>query len=174
MSNVPDYYAVLGVSQDASADEIRSAFKALARQYSSASEPGARQLKEAYDILMDDTRRQQYDTYLMRQGSSGSGLRRLGSTSETMPASAAAPPGALVGSVTPAQVASGVWEYLTLKSSRNYGTTKYYINEVQERDLKNARFSDVINQIGRDGWEMVGIAVDGHDQTYIFKRLARD
>jgi hypothetical protein len=64
------------------------------------------------------------------------------------------------------------WEYLTLQTSRNYGTTKYYVNGTNQPALKNARFSDVINQIGSQGWEMVGISTMGSDQTFVFKRAS--
>jgi hypothetical protein len=64
------------------------------------------------------------------------------------------------------------WEYLTLESSRNYGTTKFYVNGTMQPELKNKRLSDVMNMIGMQGWEMVGIATDKDGQTFIFKRAA--
>jgi hypothetical protein len=64
------------------------------------------------------------------------------------------------------------WEYLTLESSRNYGTTKFYVNGTMQPELKNKRLSDVMNMIGTQGWEMVGIATDKDGQTFIFKRGA--
>ncbi|MFW5748465.1 MAG: J domain-containing protein [Chloroflexota bacterium] len=144
MAKLVNYYEILGVGPNADDAEIKQAFRTLAKRFSSASEPGARQLKEAYDILTDPYKRQQYDIHLARERSNGASGGQ-----------------------------DARWEYLTLRSSRNYGTTKYYVNDVQERDLKNARFSEVINQIGEQGWEMVGIAVVGSDQTYIFKRMAQ-
>jgi len=62
------------------------------------------------------------------------------------------------------------WEYLTLESSKNYGTTKYYVNGELQTALKNADFNVVINQLGGQGWEMVGISTVGNEQTYVFKR----
>lgn len=64
------------------------------------------------------------------------------------------------------------WEYLTLESSRNYGTTKFYVNGTMQPELKNKRLSDVMNMIGSQGWEMVGIATDKDGQTFIFKKSA--
>lgn len=62
------------------------------------------------------------------------------------------------------------WEYLTLMSNRNYGTTKYYVNGTNQPTLKNANFVDVVNQLGGQGWELVGISVMDKDQTFVFKR----
>lgn len=64
------------------------------------------------------------------------------------------------------------WEYLTLASTRNYGTTKYYVNGVQQPTLRNGRFEAIINQLGGQGWELVGISADGNEKTFIFKRMA--
>ena len=62
------------------------------------------------------------------------------------------------------------WEYLTLDSSHNYGTVKYYINGEMQPAIKNQPLHIIINQIGGQGWEMVGISVMGETQTFIFKR----
>jgi ABC-type cobalamin transport system ATPase subunit len=62
------------------------------------------------------------------------------------------------------------WEYMTLTSSKNYGTVKYYINDAQQQVLKNQKLVDVINQIGGQGWEMVGLAAGESENIYIFKR----
>lgn len=64
------------------------------------------------------------------------------------------------------------WEYLTLVSSRNYGTTKFYVNGTMQPELKNRKLHDVMNLIGAQGFEMVGIATDKDGQTFIFKRPA--
>jgi hypothetical protein len=64
------------------------------------------------------------------------------------------------------------WEYLTLSTTKNYGTTKFFVNGEMQSALKNGNFNQIINQLGGQGWEMVGIGYDGAESTYIFKRVA--
>src|SRR6267378_2550126 len=65
-----DYYELLGVSRRASAKDIRTAFRKLARKYHPDLNPGDKsaeekfkQLQEAYDVLSDTKKRQMYDQY---------------------------------------------------------------------------------------------------------------
>ena len=62
------------------------------------------------------------------------------------------------------------WEYLTLKSKTNYGTTKFYINDQMQPTLENGRMPQIINQLGGQGWELIGIGDDDGANVYIFKR----
>lgn len=66
MPATPDYYKTLGVSRDASQDEIKKAFRKLARKYhpdAGGDEAKFKEINEAYEVLSDDKKRKLYDQY---------------------------------------------------------------------------------------------------------------
>ena len=82
MAEKRDYYEVLGLNKSASKDEIKSAYRRLAKKYHPDlnHEPGAadkfKEVQEAYDILYDDQKRAQYDQFghaAFEQGGSAGG-----------------------------------------------------------------------------------------------------
>ena len=61
-----DYYEILGVSKDASADELKKAYRRLAVQHHpdrGGDEAKFKELSEAYEILKDSSKRQRYDQF---------------------------------------------------------------------------------------------------------------
>lgn len=65
-----EYYQILGVAKTASADEIKKAYRKLALKYHPDKNPGDKQaedkfkeISEAYAVLSDAEKRQQYDTF---------------------------------------------------------------------------------------------------------------
>ena len=68
MSN-RDYYEILGIPRDASTDDIKAAFRKLARQYhpdvskEADAEEKFKEINEAYGVLSDPQKRARYDQY---------------------------------------------------------------------------------------------------------------
>lgn len=66
MSTKRDYYEVLGVSKDASADEIKKAFRKAAIAHHpdrGGDEAKFKEVNEAYEVLKDPTKKQRYDQF---------------------------------------------------------------------------------------------------------------
>ena len=70
MEQKRDYYDVLGVQKNATADEIKKAYRKLAIKYHPDKNPGDKEAEEkfkeaaeAYEILSNDEKRKRYDQF---------------------------------------------------------------------------------------------------------------
>ncbi|MCF6156280.1 MAG: molecular chaperone DnaJ [Candidatus Brocadia sp.] len=71
MSDKKDYYGLLGVDRTASKEEIKAAYRALAKKFHpdlnkdnpKLAEEKFREISEAYEVLIDDDKRERYDQY---------------------------------------------------------------------------------------------------------------
>lgn len=78
MSNKRDYYEVLGVQKNATADELKKAYRKLALKYHPDRNPGDKEAEEkfkeaaeAYDVLSDADKRARYDQFGHNMGPQG-------------------------------------------------------------------------------------------------------
>ena len=82
MADKRDYYELLGVEKNATENQLKSAYRKLAKQYHPDANPGNKEaeakfkeLSEAYAVLSDSERRAAYDQYghAAFEGPSGGG-----------------------------------------------------------------------------------------------------
>src|SRR6202040_4159031 len=87
MATRPDYYKTLGVDKKATPDEIKKAYRKLARQYHPDRNPDDKQaearfkeISQAHDVLGDPEKRKQYDsgTGAFAAGAPGGGFGGFG------------------------------------------------------------------------------------------------
>jgi len=94
MSSNTDYYNILGVSKNASEDDIKKAYRKLAREHhpdmvkdsdKSSAERKFKEINEAYQVLSDSTKRKQYDQFGhagFKSSASGAGPSGFGGFSQ--------------------------------------------------------------------------------------------
>ncbi len=78
MAEKKDYYQILGVDKNASADQIKSAYRKLAMKYHPDRNQGNaeaaekfKEINEAHEVLSDETKRKNYDMYGSADGNMG-------------------------------------------------------------------------------------------------------
>ena len=78
MQNVRDYYEILGVTKKSSSEDVKRAYRSLARKYHPDRNPGNKvaeekfkDINEAYEVLSDVTKRAQYDQFSKAWGKKG-------------------------------------------------------------------------------------------------------
>ncbi len=84
-TGVKDYYNILGINKEASHDEIKKAYRKLARKYHPDLNPGNKEaevkfkdINEAYEVLNDPKKREEYDHYGSTPFGSSGGFEDFG------------------------------------------------------------------------------------------------
>ncbi len=91
MAQKRDYYEVLGVDKNATEDQIKKAYRTIAIKYHPDRNPGNKEAEEkfkeaaeAYDVLHDPQKRQQYDTFGFAGSAGAGGFGGFGGASMNM------------------------------------------------------------------------------------------
>jgi len=87
MANKTDYYELLGVGRDANDDQLKKAYRKLAKQYHPDANPGDKaaeekfkEISEAYSVLSDSSKRQTYNQFghaAFEHGGGGGGFNGM-------------------------------------------------------------------------------------------------
>ena len=82
---VKDYYKILGINKNASKEEVKRAFRKMARKYHPDVNPGDKsaedkfkEINEAYMLLTDDKKREMYDKFGVVEGDPSTYQQRAG------------------------------------------------------------------------------------------------
>jgi len=109
-----DFYDVLGVSRNATADELKKAYRTLAKKYhpdqnqgDKEAEQRFKELNEAYDVLKDEQSRAAYDQFGHAAFDGGMGGPR-GAAPEPLQTSQATEPGTRICAFLPSKASSSV------------------------------------------------------------------
>ena len=93
-----DYYETLGVGRDASAEQLKKAYRGLAMKFHPDRNPGDKtaeqkfkEISEAYDVLKDDQKRAAYDRFGHAAFENGHGAAERAAASTSPPGAAASP-----------------------------------------------------------------------------------
>ncbi len=90
MADINNYYKIIGVAENATEEEIKTAYRKLAKKYHPDAHPGDREceknfreINEAYSVLADTEKRKKYDEQLSGTKSAGKSGREQKRTSST-------------------------------------------------------------------------------------------
>ncbi len=128
-----DYYEVLGVAKKAGDDEIKSAYRRLARQFHPDvnKAPDAQkkftEIQHAYDVLSDADKRKMYDVYghdaESMGGGAGGGGPRGGGAARTWPGGSGAGPGGMGGVKVNLEDLGSIFDTFFGESNSPFGTS---------------------------------------------------
>ncbi len=146
------YFAILGVSKDASSDEIRSAYRRLVKMYHPDHFKGGNtpfmQIREAYAVLSDKHRRHEYQSAL--EASTKAATNRPGPGDSSTRGYRPTPPEPLVPEQRPASIFSRRTFKQALHTSTAYGeqiTNRIRRGPARRKSVRPARTRNVVLEV---------------------------